>query len=239
MKIIVLSDIHANLSALKACHEHFVQKYDDVKIIILGDYVDYGPRPNETIELIKEMKPYVVLCGNHEKALWSGENKRFSSSRGVLSVKQTKNMLSESSFQFIIDHQQAYEVIEKGKKRILFVHGDMSDPFWGKMPIDEMQKEKYKEFDLVISGHTHIPHLVEIFYEDDNSEMRNKKKTTFLNPGSVGQPRNHCVDAQYLMIDIEKETFEYQKVSYDVASEQSFFSGLMNNFYRDRLEKGI
>jgi predicted phosphodiesterase len=136
-------------------------------------------------------------------------------------------------------YKQAYKIIEEGRKRILFVHGDMSDPFWGKMSFNEMQKEKYKGFDFVVSGHTHVPHLVEIFYEDDNSEMRNKKKTTFLNHGSVGQPRNHCKEAQYAIFDANTEMFTFYKVPYNISLEQSFFTGKMDVFYRERLNSGI
>ena len=71
-------------------------------------------------------------------------------------------------------------------------------------------------------------------------EYRNKKRTIFLNPGSVGQPRNHNPRAQYLFVDTEKEIFHFNSVEYDVEYEQSLYEGAnIDNFYKIRLKNGI
>ena len=49
-KFVVLSDIHANLSALKAVIRDFKEKYKPDGIFLLGDMVNYGMRPNEVIQ---------------------------------------------------------------------------------------------------------------------------------------------------------------------------------------------
>ena len=46
---VILSDIHANLTALNAVLDHARANYKDYTIIILGDIVNYGMRPNEVI----------------------------------------------------------------------------------------------------------------------------------------------------------------------------------------------
>ena len=240
MKFAVFADIHANVTALQACYCHYLKlKDENTKIVILGDYIDYGPRPNETITFIISMNPGIVLCGNHEKALSGSEDVRFASPRGIESVIQTKKMLDNASIMFIEKHIETYQIIDCQGYKILFIHGDLSDPLWGKMPLEEMQKQMYAKYDIVVSGHTHIPHLIEIFYDDENPEMRNKKKTIFLNPGSVGQPRNHCKYAQYLVIDVETESFLFHKVPYDFVIEQSLFTNKVDPFYKERLSKGI
>ncbi|MDR1975210.1 MAG: metallophosphatase family protein [Bacteroidales bacterium] len=235
MKYAIFSDIHSNLTALQACYEHFLALNTPAKIVILGDYIDYGPRPNETVEYIQNMSPHIVLCGNHEKALNGGEDSKFSSPRGVTSSRLTRQVLDVSSMKFIDKNNNAF--IEHDN--ILFIHGDLSNPYWGKMSYSEMQDTKYRKYDFVISGHTHIPHLLEIFYETENLNMRNKKKTIFLNPGSVGQPRNHCPNAQYMVMDTETEEFNYYKVPYDIKLEQSFFTEEFDVFYKNRLIFGV
>jgi predicted phosphodiesterase len=59
VKIVILSDIHSNFAALKA----FPEKLYD-QIWCLGDLVDYGPKPHEVIEWIKEYSG-VTIRGNH------------------------------------------------------------------------------------------------------------------------------------------------------------------------------
>jgi putative phosphoesterase len=239
VKFAVFSDIHANLTALQACYNHFIELNKQAKIVILGDYINYGPRPNETIAFIQKISPYIVLCGNHEKALSGSEDARFSSQRGIESLMWTRKMLNNFSRKFIGEHEKNYWEEDADGRKMLFIHGDLSDVFWGKMPFAEMQRKEYKIYDFVVSGHTHIPHLVEVFYETENPTMRYRKKTVFLNPGSVGQPRNHCKYAQYMMLDTETEEFEYYKAPYDISLEQNFFEDSIDTFYKERLNSGI
>lgn len=244
MKLAIFSDIHANLTALQECFRHFkalqLQDNRDATVVILGDYVDYGPRPNETIQFIKTMNPKHVLRGNHENAIFNDESEHFSSARGVESVKYTQSLLNSESLEFMKKHAEGkIEFQDEVGKKILLVHGDPSNTLWGKMPGSEMRKEFFKSFDVVISGHTHFPHFREMFYEVDLPKMRNKKKTIFINPGSVGQPRNHCPHAQYVVFDTQTEEVFFFKVPYDIQAEQKLFSNQVDAFYRDRLELGI
>lgn len=241
---IVLSDIHANLSALQGCLEDSLHRYEPDGIVILGDIINYGMRPNEVIQVISNLdRPIVAnLWGNHEKALFDGETGRFSTERGKEILNYTRKILSPESLVYLEKNLSHFglEVMTAGDRKILFVHGSASDPFWGKMNDKEMSAERYAEYDFVISGHSHIPNLTEIYYPDENRpEFRNKKRTIFLNPGSVGQPRNHNPKAQYLFIDTESETFHFNAVGYDVEYERSLFPECIDPFYKTRLTRGI
>ena len=90
-----------------------------------------------------------------------------------------------------------------------------------------------------ITRHSHLPHFFEVFYEADRPAYRNKKKTIFINPGSVGQPRNHNSNAQFALLDTETEEIQLLKTSYDIKKEQSAYTGKVDDFYKVRLEKGI
>ena len=70
-KLIILSDIHANLTALLAVLDDAFSKYQPDAIVSLGDIVNYGMRPNEVINALNQIScPVIVnLMGNHEKAL--------------------------------------------------------------------------------------------------------------------------------------------------------------------------
>ena len=68
---------------------------------------------------------------------------------------------------------------------------------------------------------------------------RNKKKTVFINPGSVGQPRNLNNKAQFAVLDTETEEIKFEKIVYDVADEQRHFDGAVDEFYKTRLKDGV
>ena len=98
MYVMVLTDIHANLSALQAVLEHAQRRYGELPIIQLGDIVDYGMRPNECMELLNGgHDQYLVnLAGNHEEALFGRGIGRFSSERGRQASRYTASILLDT-----------------------------------------------------------------------------------------------------------------------------------------------
>jgi len=67
MKILVMSDVHGNLEALRAV----LDKVSDAnEVIFLGDFVDYGPSPNEVIDTLKNVTSK-VLIGNDDYAQYT------------------------------------------------------------------------------------------------------------------------------------------------------------------------
>lgn len=243
--LIILSDIHGNLSALESviCDIE-VKGYRPDGVAILGDNINYGMRPNEVIGRLKDLSEkheiIVNLCGNHEKALLDMDTTHFSTDRGRRILDFTRDRLNVDSMAYI-DRltRKGYTDLSINGKRFLFIHGSIDDPYWGKLDSETISDSRYSGFDFVVSGHSHTPQLIEQFYPDENPEYRNKKRTVFLNPGSVGQPRNHNPRAQYLYFDIGAEIFHFNSVPYDIKSERVLFNGKVDSFYSDRLIKGI
>lgn len=242
MVIALLSDIHANLTALQAIMET-LKSFSVDKYVLLGDVVNYGMRPNEVIGMLSAMSDNVLvnLWGNHEKAVADNDVSRFSTDRGKQILHYTQGKLSLSSLNYIntqMNHS-GFEMVEIAGKRILAVHGTLKDPFWGKFTTEEFGLEAYAQFDFVFSGHSHIRHFYEMFYPCDNSNTRNKKRTTFINPGSVGQPRNINPFAQCGILDIENNAYTALSLPYDISKEQILFTNEIDGFYRDRLSLGV
>lgn len=243
MRIIILSDIHANVTALEAvlADMEAVGSYD--AIAILGDLVNYGPRPNEVIDKVLQLSTPVIvnLWGNHEYSIFGGSLDRFATDRGRAVLKYTNTILTQESRTFLhekMTHEGCRRIVVD-EKSFLFVHGNIDDPYWGKFGIDKMNDVRYAEYDYVISGHSHIPHYVEMFFASDNVKYRNKKRTIFINPGSVGQPRNHNPYAQYGILDTLTGNYEHRSVWYDVEKEQALFSDEVDKFYKERIKLGI
>ena len=243
MKIVLLSDIHANVTALQSVLSDVQSIGEFEAYAILGDLVNYGPRPNEVAKVVRDLpKPLVVnLWGNHEYSIFGGSLNRFATDRGRAVLKYTNGILTESSRNYLdteMNHQ-GFQEYELAGRSILFMHGNLDDPYWGKFGIDKMNDERYAKYDYVISGHSHVPHYVEQFYATDNPTYRNKKRTIFINPGSVGQPRNHNPYAQYGILDLRTGNYEHRSVWYDVEAEQRLFDESVDVFYKERLKLGI
>ena len=243
MRLILLSDIHANATALKAVLNDIDTIGEFDAYAILGDLINYGPRPNMVIEMIQQLsqKTVINLWGNHEYSIFGGSLEKFSTDRGRAVLKYTHSILTTSSKEYLDKCMNHAGLQEKGieGKNILFMHGNLDDPYWGKFGIDKMNDERYAKYDYVISGHSHVPHYVEHFFASDNAAYRNKKRTIFINPGSVGQPRNHNPYAQYGILDLKTGNYEHRCVWYDVEVEQKLFGDSVDSFYKTRLSLGI
>lgn len=238
----ILSDIHGNLFALKGVIDD-LNNQKIGQIILLGDLIDYGMQSNEVVEFIKDKLSSKIICniwGNHEKAILTRDFNYFSSKRGVDSAKFTDSILTDESKRYLngnLNHDGKYE-FEIDGKNVLAVHGSLIDYYWKAIFPNNLNGD-YSSFDIVLSGHSHYPHVFQHFYEVDNPDMRNKKAVLFINPGSVGQPRNHNPNAQYAILDTETMGVELRYVRYPKEEAMSLYDGSIDDFYRLRLENGI
>ena len=236
----ILSDIHGNLFAL----EEIINDFKDIdSIILLGDLIDYGMQSNEVVEYIKDKLSSKIICniwGNHENAILTDDYNHFSSTRGVESAKFTNSQLTDDSRNYLnneLIHEGKYE-FDINKKRVLAIHGSLTDYYWKAIFPDNLNGN-YSDYDIVLSAHSHYPHVFQKFYEVDNPEMRNKKSVLFINPGSVGQPRNHNPNAQYAVLDSESMAVELKSIKYPKDKAMELFNGSVDDFYRKRLDNGI
>lgn len=241
-KILIMSDIHGNLSALnKVLETEKLEAYEG--IVLLGDLIDYGPRSNEVLEKIKEIpreKLLVNIWGNHEKAVVDFDDSYFSSERGKQCLAYTRKILTNESIEFLENN-----MLKEGKqeftllgKQCLAVHGSLRDTYWKSISHEE-NGEEYAKYEIVFSGHSHIPHFFEHFYSASHEEYRNKKRTVFINPGSVGQPRNHNPNAHYAVLEIETMSLQIKTVEYDIRQEMNLFTEEVDSFYKERLRIGV
>lgn len=84
-------------------------------------------------------------------------------------------------------------VLEIEGKRILLTHGHLYNV---KSSIERLERKAIKEnIDLVFFGHTHCP------------LQENRSNITFVNPGSIGYPRDF-LSPTYALLEISKNGFE-------------------------------
>jgi len=241
MRLALLSDIHANLTALDAVLND-MESREIGAVVLLGDLINYGPRPNEVVDRLRHLG-WPILCniwGNHEYSLFGGSPERFATDRGRAVLEYTKGILSSDTWEYLRQmNPEGREDLSIGAVSIMTLHGTPDDPYWGKFSLNNVEDIIFKQYDYVLTGHSHIPHYFEHFYPSDDPAYRNKKRTIFINPGSIGQPRDHNPNAQYGILDLDTGSYEHCCVKYDVAEEQRLFSEAVDVFYKYRLEKGI
>lgn len=240
--IAILADLHGNLQAVTAVI-HDIDRHEVDGVILLGDIIDYGMQSNEVVGYVRENIRCPIICniwGNHERAIMLEDYTRFSSPRGVSSAMHTSKILGDSERAYLNDEVESSGMLEFeiGGKRCLSVHGSLEDHYWKPIAPDSVRGD-YERYDIVFSGHSHCSHFFTKFYDTDDPEMRDKHAVFFINPGSVGQPRNHHPEAQYAIVDIETMSVNMRCVPYDIEKAQSYFDGSVDGFYKDRLTKGI
>ncbi|MFO7990937.1 MAG: YfcE family phosphodiesterase [Thermoplasmata archaeon] len=198
MKTLLISDIHGNYEALKKVLTE--EDYD--RIYCMGDIVDYGPSPEECITEIAD-KVNIVIRGNHDNAVATGadcgcgyEIKDLSEEvRGI-----TKELLSEDSLKYLND--LPFEEVEED---IFFTHASKGDLYKYLKP--ETPEKEFSDFsdvdqDILLLGHTHIP------------MDRTIDGKRYVNPGSLGQPRDGDPRASYAVLEDGK--VEFKRKRYDI-----------------------
>lgn len=222
MRVLIISDIHANLTALEAVLSS-APEHD--AIWCLGDLVGYGPDPNECIQRISRLPDHLCLIGNHDQAaLGLIPLSRFNQDAGAV-VAWTQSVLTEES--------RAYLSTLPGKisiEKFTLAHGSPNQPIWEYIldPVTADRNFEALETDYALVGHSHLPLIFHQPFEDSFAMMRpilweepmRLSPRMILNPGSVGQPRDGDPRACFAILDTEKETWEMHRVSYDVAEVQ-------------------
>jgi diadenosine tetraphosphatase ApaH/serine/threonine PP2A family protein phosphatase len=222
MRVLVISDIHANLPALQAVIED-AGSYEAVWC--LGDLVGYGPEPNECIELVRSLPDLTCLIGNHDQAaLDKIPLSRFNRDAGAV-VAWTQSVLTA-------EHTAYLESLESKVVRDNFtlVHGSPIKPIWEYILDTHTADRSFEayETDFCIVGHSHLPlifhqSLEGIFTSNVPIEWDQPMALVprmILNPGSVGQPRDRDPRACYAVLDTVECSWEMRRTGYDISQVQ-------------------
>jgi len=247
-QVAIISDIHANLSALKAVLED-IQRIGIKDVWCLGDIVGYGPQPLECYQLVMQTCS-IVIKGNHELALLPGGGERFNS-RAKNAIDWTRQKLASSENGSEILKKIADLPVSFHHDGILFAHGSPAEPTTEYLlPRDAANKAKMqRQFDLIegyaFVGHTHFPGVIEqneafVRPEDmlANIYMLDYDVKAIINVGSVGQPRDKNPAACY--VTFGGDSVVYRRVNYDVDATRKkiYMIPQLDDFLGDRLAIG-
>ena len=205
MRILVVSDLHANPAALAAVREPFDA------CLCLGDLVEYGPEPGPCIEWVRRNRA-VSVRGNHDHGAAQEVEVQGASGFRYLTMasrKATAKKLTAADRRFLADLPTS-KMLTLGGLRFLLVHASPRDPLDEYVPPDSAAwaaRIAGLHVDFVLAGHTHVPFVLQI------------GKTTVLNPGAVGLQRDGDPRARYAVIEDGK--VELKAVEYDVEATVS------------------
>lgn len=192
----VVSDIHGNHEAL----ETVLDDMGSVEgILCCGDVIGYGPDPLKCIRTIQE-KADACVIGNHELALIRGQSFNSTTARAGLEV--AREQLHNEDFDWIGQLPR-----ELTRDTLHVTHSYPKPGETKRVMPDQLERFfPHVEGDVFVYGHTHHPVSTTV------------NDVLFVNPGSVGQPRDGDPRASYALLDIEERACELNRVAYDVES---------------------
>jgi predicted phosphodiesterase len=223
MRILIISDIHANLPALEAV---LSDAGNFEAVWCLGDLVGYGPDPNECVFKIRQLPNLVCLIGNHDAAALGQLDIASFNPEARRAVLWTRQALADSSRAYLANLPE-----KKVLGAVTLAHGSPRHPVWEYLLDTRTATQNFSHFETsyCFVGHSHLPVIFQLSDERQHAELRLPEEAQVLlkmtpraiyNPGSVGQPRDRDPRAAYAIYDPDQGTWEYRRVGYDIAAVQ-------------------
>jgi predicted phosphodiesterase len=222
MKTLLISDVHANLTALEAV---LADAGSFEATWCLGDLVGYGPDPNECVERIAALPNLQCVMGNHDAAALRRIEIDAFNPEARAALTWTQQRLSAANATFLAERPEMITV-----DQITLVHGSPRQPVWEYLLDTRTATANFDHFDTLFCfvGHTHLPVIyylpddqrtAHLIVPEDSTQVALAPRA-IINPGSVGQPRDRDPRAAYALLDMDDYTCEWHRVVYDVASVQ-------------------
>ena len=208
MRIVAFSDIHSNLEALNAIFSQ-IEKINPDILICAGDIVGLGPNPNEVSDIIKRQSNLVIVKGDFDDAVATGNTLGFDNiSRKT--IEWTREKITQQNLEFL-KSLPTLEARKFGDYNFLIVHGSPIDHLKGYVYEDVSNEElryyfKKTKAHVILVGHTHMPFIKKL------------EGKYIFNLGSVGQPRDRNNKASFGIINIEKNRIklDLKRIKYDI-----------------------
>lgn len=214
MRLGVITDIHNNLTALRAVMER-LNKLSCNRIICCGDIIGIGPFPEETVQAVMRIPNLTAVRGNHEKYLLEGMPAEFPNEERmepeeVRHHRWEHSLLSAESVEFLRSLPYRTELDCEGI-RISVMHYCMDrDGHYVRYTPSPSEDELKSMFagvdgDIILYGHDHRRHICQ-------------GGKTYVNAGSLGCPAQEKHIARACLVSIENGRVSVQSidVEYDV-----------------------
>jgi diadenosine tetraphosphatase ApaH/serine/threonine PP2A family protein phosphatase len=229
MRALVISDIHGNLPALEAV---LAAAGSVDQLWNLGDVVGYGAHPNEVIDRLRPLAT-INVRGNHDRVCSGITSPQGFNPVAAEAANWTHRTLTPVNLEWL---RELPKGPLRASERAMVAHGSplhedeyivsMRDAW---LPLQRMDAE------ITFFGHTHLQGAFS--QRDQEWEEARPLYTThdtpeeiaievpsgtrhLINPGSVGQPRDHDWRAAFAIYDDAAERVTFYRIPYDVTSAQ-------------------
>jgi predicted phosphodiesterase len=246
VRYLILSDIHANWEALQAVLAQAQSQFD--RIVCCGDLVGYGADPDAVTEWVRQHVPDVVR-GNHDKACAGLEDLEWFNPVARLSALWTQQAMNRDNLGYLHD-------LVKGPQRIdgfQILHGSpLDEDEYLVSENDAAQVAPYLDSGISFFGHTHLQggflchrngtkRLAGVAESAETQTLELGTDVSYLiNPGSVGQPRDHDPRAAYALYEPDARLVTYCRASYDILTAQKkIIAAGLPELLALRLEDGV
>ncbi|MGC1450226.1 MAG: metallophosphoesterase family protein [Candidatus Sulfotelmatobacter sp.] len=231
MRILLLSDIHANLEALDASLAA-APPFDAV--VNLGDIVGYGASPNEVAERSRNLGK-IFVRGNHDKAATGVMDLDDFNPMAAAAAIWTRNELTPENLDWLrgLPHGP---ISLPDFPHVQLVHGSPNDEDEYVVSLgDALAPLITLTIPLTFFGHTHLqggffangsaadgfrPEYRTVG-QPESVPLQLKPATRYLiNPGSVGQPRDGDWRAAFALFDTDAQIVHFHRTPYNLKSAQ-------------------
>jgi predicted phosphodiesterase len=243
MRVLILSDIHANLEALEAVLAAAEGRWD--QLWNLGDLVGYGGSPNQVIERVRPLEA-IAVRGNHDRVCCGLTSANAFNPTARAAAQWTRNELAPANLAWLRELPQGPVATQLAVATC--VHGSPLDEdtyilnmrdAWA--PLQQMSTP------ITFFGHTHIqggfsqkahdwhevrPHNQPANGPETGSYSGDPNLPVsytialppgtrhLINPGSVGQPRDRDWRAAFAILDSDASEVTFYRVPYDLVAAQ-------------------
>lgn len=236
MRILLLSDIHANIDALEACLA--AAPAHDL-IVNLGDVVGYNGSPNEVCDRVRAMAGLIVR-GNHDKACSGLMDLSEFNPVAAMSAYWTKEKLTPGNLAWLRSLPHG-PLRREGTPGTEFVHGSPydEDEYLLQPATADRNFRLPGHLNRIFFGHTHLQGG--FIFQDESSRafaphydkpegaahftLQIEPNVRYLiNPGSVGQPRDNDSRAAFALYENDSAgpaSLTFHRVPYDIEAAQA------------------
>ena len=244
MRYAIISDVHANLSALEQVIG-LVEDHHVDQCLCLGDIIGYGASPNECCHLVQELST-VCIRGNHDEGVVSSAKDEWFNPEARACLMWTRQQLTEHNRRWLGSLGPTAQVDD-----IVLCHGSIPDPdYYTVTAQDASYSLQATSASLAFFGHTHY---AECFTYESGEAMPVqhqhpqggtcpiKKGVQYLiNPGSVGQPRDGNNQASFAIYDDHQQEVVMYRTPYDIeVAQQKILAAGLPPSMAGRLSLGI
>jgi predicted phosphodiesterase len=250
LRILLISDIHANLEALEACLAA-APSFD--LVANLGDVVGYGASPNEVSDRSRQLGK-IFVRGNHDKAATGLMDLGDFNPMAAAAATWTRDHLTPENLAWLRSLPQGPLPLENAQN-VQLVHGSPADEdeYLVSLP-DAISRLIVVDIPITFFGHTHLQGG---FFANGNGAdaFRPEYRTVgqsetvplhlktsaryLINPGSVGQPRDGDWRAAFALYDTEAQVVHFHRTPYNLkAAQDRIFAAKLPQRLATRLAAG-